>query len=311
MSAVRDAPPGAVIFVKAGRYNEHLELGSKPVTIEGEMVGQRLGTIIEWSHGNAVTVTNQRNPSVFPAVSLRNLVIACRGNKERVHAVSASNGSQVSIFGCHLTSTGLHGSGVSVVGSGTHAHLDECHVTDCGGAGLFLARKASAYVTNKTVICKNDEGGIGVTGVGSTVSINNNSFIRENSRVGLFVSSGGEAILTESVISGNTGFGIIVHGEASRVGLENGCFVRENSKGGIFAAAGANSVVKHGNFISGNEGHGVKAVGVGTHVTARGSVVTSNKMGVMDASGGAVVLIGLFELEFDEIIAQQFLEILG
>ena len=166
-------------------------------------------------------------------------------------------------------SDGVHG----FVGD---ARLMHTTVRNAGGAGVYLARGASAGIAQNSQVVGNAGAGI-LADRNSTVVVSA-STIGGNGSNGVQLQNGSNGSVSGSVIEGNgtddgkPGAGVAV--SQSRAGMLDNNTIRHNREDGVIVTAGGSATIDD-NTIAENGGHGVNAY-LGSLLVLHRNVISDN-----------------------------------
>jgi parallel beta-helix repeat protein len=216
-------------------------------------------------------------------VTLENLTLT--GGR---YGLRNNHGFSLIISNCVIQDTssdGFHG----FVGD---ARLMKTTVRNSGGAGVYLARGASAGVSDDSHIIGNAGAGI-LADRNSTVVVSA-SEIGGNGSNGVQLQNGSVGSISTSVIEGNgtdddkPGAGITI--SQSQASMLNNNTIRYNREDGVIVTAGGIATIDD-NTIAENGGHGVNAY-LGSLLVLHGNVISDNGYSGVVGYAHATVQIG-------------------
>jgi hypothetical protein len=320
--AIDNAKPGEIVCVRAGTYQEGLTI-NKPITLRGE--GQGRVTIVgSISVTNAVNVTLQgftlqggRGLVVFNSSSVTLIDLAVIGSEAA--GVMVHN-SSVQVSQCLISGNKLQGmlvalnssvalastditknGGDGLAASDSNAEIRGSRVTENQGVGMRLNNSSvqvsqslisgnklqgmlvalnSSVALASTDITKN--GGDGLAASDSNAEIRG-SRVTENQGVGMRLNNSSVQV-SQSLISGNKLQGVLVALNSS-VALASTDITKN---GGDGLAVSASKAEMRLNFITENQGCGVKAEGA--TLTGGSNVIRENAGG--NLCGAPEALLG-------------------
>jgi WD40 repeat protein len=253
--AIDNAKPGEIVCVRAGTYQEGLTI-NKPITLRGE--GQGRVTIV-----GSISVTNAVNVTLqgFTLQGGRGLVVF--------------NSSSVTLI--DLAVIGSEAAGVMV--NNSSVQVSQCLISGNKLQGMLVALNSSVVLAS-TDITKN--GGDGLAASDSNAEIRG-SRVTENQGVGMRLNNSSVQV-SQSLISGNKLQGVLVALNSS-VALASTDITKN---GGDGLAVSASKAEMRLNFITENQGCGVKAEGA--TLTGGSNVIRENAGG--NLCGAPEALLG-------------------
>ncbi|MEU4556217.1 right-handed parallel beta-helix repeat-containing protein [Micromonospora violae] len=196
-AALEQAAPGAMIVVQPGTYHEQLRL-VRDVTVVAE---DGPGTVtIDGGDGVALFVGAGN-------VTLRGLSV--RGGSANLPALQVGRGL-LTATKCTVAGQGV----VAVHVPGGAVELQDCQVSNPGGAGLLFERTGGGTLSATTV---RDTGGAGVVIVGGADPVLRGCTLTEIRGVGVHCSQDGRGTLDGCEITAVDGAAVVVEGGALRV----------------------------------------------------------------------------------------------
>jgi parallel beta-helix repeat protein len=197
--AIRAAPEGALVVVRAGRYREAVMI-DKAVEVVGE--GVRGGVVVEAEETDAIVIAT-------PRAWVRNLTVRAVGARlNGSGAIWVRSGRPV-IEGCDLTSSA--GSVMYVTGPDSDPAVRDCEIADGKNAGIWVEENGKGTFER----CR-------VTG---------------NAYAGIAARTGGDPAVRDCTVTGNRDHGIAVLSGGR--GTITGCTVTGNMPEGWWVEAGA------------------------------------------------------------------------
>jgi len=245
--AVRNARPGAAIYIRPGVYIEHLVL-DKPVEL---IADGPLGSVtIRGNDRGCIAVSDAK--VIFRGISVRS--IAGR-------AIYVAKGS-VEISDCDISGHAEPSVEVNEGGTATVQHS----VLHDASHGVLLDRGGGAILTNCDIFACAEQG-IAIEQRGGHVLVQN-SRIHDNKREGVWIDGGGRATLSECDIASSREKACVGGWWGSAITIQN-CKIHNGAQQGIFLEK-AHLTIDHSEvYDNGLEGIAVYQSSVATITTSK------------------------------------------
>ncbi len=217
--AVANAPEGAIIHVKEGKYYESINI-DKSLEIIGD--GEVDEIIIESENSECFTISSDqviiKGLSIISSISSANDAVS--------NAINALN-SHLKLENCKIhsaTSSAIYSSGKNSdtvikkcsiscehdnglwLNDYASVRIEDCEIYACGGHGIALTNGSKATI-KKSKITKNSDGGILVS---HNSSLHADSTTSKNNKFGIIVNSGSAITITNCLITNNKDTGVII-----------------------------------------------------------------------------------------------------
>ncbi len=277
-AAVLDAHEGDTVFVKAGTYNEAVDLKSG-IKLVGE---QRDTTILQFDESKSVVTVKDCTDVSISGLTLRHVATS--------HGLGRNTGmivdnSTVVIEHCRIAEAA--GTGLEIT-KGAKATVNSCLVENNGARGIEVKKSSTATIRNCEII-RNKVLGIVLVGDRTSAMVRS-CRIAESKFAGLGFWLGAAGTAQENDIQGNE-IGIEVRDTCEDVVLfDNHCHA--NKRDGIQIYAGAKAQAER-NLCEKNGGRGITVCGEGTAATLEKNRCLKNaEYGILVYQDGEAVLTG-------------------
>jgi hypothetical protein len=237
--AIKNAPAGARINVKPGVYNESINI-SRDVEIVGD--GPIAQIIVEAVDAEALTVVS--NKALVRGLTLRNRVT---GKDKKFFAVTVSEGGELKLEDCDVTSSSL--TGVGAYGAGTKAFIRRTRVHDCAESGIYFYKGSSGVIEDCDVF-NSGYANISIK-EGGDPNITKSRIYNSKSS-GVYVYLNGKGTIEDSRIYGNAYSGI----STSEGGdpFVNRCKINNNGYNAIYSTKSGKGTVQNSDLTGNTKG---------------------------------------------------------
>ncbi|MCA1557017.1 MAG: right-handed parallel beta-helix repeat-containing protein [Acidobacteria bacterium] len=235
--AIKNAPVGARISVRPGVYNESVKI-TRDVEIVGD--GPIAQIIVEAVDAESVNVVSSK--ALVRGLTLRNRVT---GKEKKYFAVTVSEGGELKLEDCDVTSSSL--TGVGAYGPGTKAFIRRSRIHDCAESGIYFYKSATGVVEDCDVF-NSGYANISIKEGGDPAITKSRIYNSKSS--GVYVYLNGKGRIEDSSIYGNAYSGVAITEGGDP--LVNRCKINNNGYNAIYAYKSAKGTVQNSD-LSGNK----------------------------------------------------------